>query len=216
MTRRLFNSVLLLIALAGIFQTWQTRSQLRHVRAEYDALANEYGLLEIRDPKKFYVRRTETDDPYNFAWRFYQPDQVALKTRTSSLSGGSGSSHSPSPAQEGIVRVRFRFEESGMGVFVKRNFGSSTFGMGNAELGEFLRTHWDELQIEAIGENETHEADVLEVMTFLSVRVPESLAAEAKATLGKSYRNVPDNEVLVLQIGTPEGFQQAEERDGSE
>lgn len=216
MIQRTLNGVLLLIALAGIYYTWQTRSELGRVRAEYDTLANEFGSLEVRNPEKFYVRRIKTEEPYDFAWRFYHPDQVALQTRASSLSGSSSSSRSQSPAHQGIVRVRFRFSESGLGVFITRNHGSSTFGMGNVAFAEFLQSRWDELRIEAIGEGEPHESDINEVMTFLTVRIPESLVKEAKASLGNAYRDIPENNIFVLQIGTPKAFHKAEESDGPE
>ena len=78
MLRRLAHVTLFAIAAAGFVLMLQARSELAVVRTEYDELAAEFGELNIVDPDKFYVARINTEDPRDFAWRLYKPDQVGL------------------------------------------------------------------------------------------------------------------------------------------
>lgn len=213
MTQRVINGTLLLIAVVGIVDLLRARSELRGIRAEHDRLADRFGAVDVEDPEKFYIRRINTGEPFHFAWRFYQPDELEIETRRRGLHGNTGWSRSSGRHGEGIMRLRFRFEETGLRVFNKTTSGSSTSGFGNPALAEFLKTHWDALQVDVIADEGTVEADPEQILKFLSIRIPESLLAEAQEAIGRAASDPKNNTLFDLRVGTVDAWQNAEQSD---
>lgn len=212
MIQRFINLALLLIAVAGFIATYRARAELRTARAEHDSLAAQYGTLDVEDPGKFYVVRLATNDPMHFAWRFYYPDNLAIETRTSTVSGSSSrATHWSGPADEEIVRVRFRYDDWNLLVFTQRSAGSSTFGIGDRAMAEFLKKHWDELQFGVIGEGETVAAKPDRVLKFLSIRIPESLARSANEEFGRQVFQLPPRPLIDFRVGTADAFKSAQQ-----
>lgn len=212
MITRCINLLLLLLAAVGFLYTFRARSELRKVRGEHDLLAAQFGTLDVEDPEKYYVVRIDTGDPMHFAWRIYRPDKLQLKTRASSIGGGSNSWSLSGPAGEEIFRIRFRIDERGMRVFSKRQGSSSTFGLGDPQTDGFLKKHWEELDIEVMGDGEAEEAATDQVLKLLSIRVPESLAAQANQEIGRQVFQMPPQPIMIFRMGTREAFQEADKK----
>lgn len=212
MIPRLINLTLLLLAAVGFLFTFRARSELRTVRGEHDRLAAQFGTLDVEDPEKYYVVRIDTGDPMHFAWRIYRPDKLRMETRATSMSGSSRARSSSGPAGEEIVRVRFRIDEWGMRVFSKRQGSSSTFGLGDPRTDGFLKKHWEELDIEVMGDGEAVEATTDQVLKLLSIRVPDSLAAQANQEIGRQVFQMPPQPIMIFRMGTREAFQEADKK----
>lgn len=206
MITRIVNLTLCLVVIVGLVSTWQARSQRNTLRQEHDALAARFGSLDVRNPDKLYLTRLVSDDPYQFLWRMYCPEQLPIGSEYQSYSG-SGSSRSSGDGGEHIVRVRFRFEEAGIGLFVKQAGSATTTGIGNPAFGEFLQTHWDELKVQAMPVGESQEIEVDQVIKLVSIEIPESLLPEARKALGRHSPDAKIEPVLQYRMGTPEAFE---------
>lgn len=206
MGSRIINLAICLITVVGLVYTSRARSQRNLLRQEHDALAAQFGSLDVQDPDRFYLTRVATDDPYQFAWRIYCPEQADVETHQQGM-GGSGSAGSSGVGGERIIRVRFRWKESGAGIFVKSIGGSTTSGIGNRGFADFIQAHWDELQIQVMPIGESREFDLDQVIELLSVEIPKPLHSEARKLLGRRSADANIEAVLHVRIGTPEAFE---------
>ncbi|MFK8112828.1 MAG: hypothetical protein AB8B91_11530 [Rubripirellula sp.] len=126
---RMVNAGLLLAFVVGLYGLVRERETLARVRSERDDLAIKYGMLEIKDAKKYMITRVETGDPAHLLWRCHYPEQLNVKERQGFGIGGSTSgSRSRSAAGEFLQRCRFEFSETQITAHVMDRGGWFAYG----------------------------------------------------------------------------------------
>ncbi|KAA5539625.1 hypothetical protein FYK55_23960 [Roseiconus nitratireducens] len=205
--QRALNPLLILIAVAGLVATVVDHRRQAPIAAEYRQLSAAMGTLDITDPDRFIIRRLKTEDPFDFAWRFYRPADTNLMTRVQFFSGASSSTAGGSQG-EVLLRVRLRFEDLGMRVFFKHGSGSSTSGVGNAELGKFVRSHWEDLDIQVTEVGEQIELPLDETVTLLRISVPDRLLEDLDDSVRDRLKRYTSREIKVV-LGTPDALAKA-------
>jgi hypothetical protein len=196
---------LILATLLGVATTVQQWATLSELRSEYNRLGARFGFLDIDDPSKFYVLRLQSDDPQEFTWRMYRPPVKGIQYRVISGTGSSqsGTDGSQTDSDESIHRYRFLFEDNQMELHRISESGSGYMSFGNQDLAAFLKTHWDQLQIETIDDG-PHPTD--QPLQFLRISIPDAILAEL--TEGQPrYKRLQDHPFLQVIAGTETAFE---------
>ena len=147
---RVFNVLFVVAILCGVVLLVNRTSKLNVLRAEHARLSAEFGVLDVRDPSKFLVTRIETDDPMHFLWRCYYPAGLRVNERYGFGSTGKGGVSSRSDAGEYVHRIRFEMRPDQVRAHLADRGGSGTHGVMSAELVEFLKEHWSELDVQVL------------------------------------------------------------------
>jgi hypothetical protein len=180
---------------------------LAELRTEHDRLSDQYGVLDVKDPNKYYVVRLDTGDSKQFVWRVYQPKVNAIEYRVKVYTGGasSGSNFSPNGigGNEFIYRYRFVFEDNHVDLHRLTGLQKGRTGIGDPALTELLKKHWDELEFQIL---EDGEYDVDEPLQFLTVRVPDQLLKELTQGKPDYYARLADRPLVEIVEGTPDGL----------
>jgi len=207
---RAINCLLCVAILIGLVLFVRAQFSLNKLQSEHDRLTAKYGVLEILDHDKFYIKRLETVNEKDFLWRVYRPGGVNLKSQTvwgtGNRSGGSGSLNEGS---EALFRCNIVSTDSGMNVHVMDGNGAGCSGMSDKVMADFLDEHWSELEIETIADGE-YSMDQL--LRFLTIRIPPALLAElGKRKGGQRYRGF-DKPVFEHTVGTNVAYTKAEKQ----
>ena len=183
-------NILLIAAIASLVVLLvQARQAGENLEKEYERLAELYGELPVDDEDKFYVVFRGDSARCKFDWRIYNP---ALKN---GMSGGAFSargwsmSHSggSQPAGERLAFARFRMSEGKPELFYSLDGSSSVLSITKAMRG-FLKDHWNDLDFKVMGEEGAEVAAPENVLSLLTVRIPESLVAELPDDLSSFER----------------------------
>ena len=206
---RLINIALALLALFGTIAAFRESSVNRDMSAEYRTLAAETGFLDLADFSKVHVVALPSEDPLHFRWRIYLPEKCTVSWKTKNLwDDVSGSSSGP---QNFIAQIRFRKNENG---FVRVFTDLESFGgvraLGGRELQEFMRDHWDDVDIYQLGSDGPAMVDPEEIATLLRLQLPQDIANEAEAVLRTRSAGQVLPVLYQVQLGTKEAWQKTE------
>lgn len=199
---RIVDAALAIATIVGAIIAVNSASKLHALQQEHTRLSRTTGDLNISDPGQAHVLALDTGEPLHFAWRVYAP-AGHMMIAESSNGGSSTSSAFNSRPHEFIGRVRISKHRT-RGIAVYHNFGNGagfrTFA--SAETFEFLREHWNELDIEQLGADATAHIQPGESVTVLRIRLPENLAAESskRSAVGNSGRLNPDVYTLRMEL----------------
>lgn len=145
MNRRLFDFILLLIAIAGVVPAWLTGIEVRRLTREHERFARMSQSLIVTDPAKIHLIAIDTGDPYHFAWRIYTPAnfQISLSSFGSFIQTKQG---------ENLIQVRFIRNHYGQ-MCIFTNLLGNTYYMYNfeRETAEMLRDHWNDVTVYRAG-----------------------------------------------------------------
>ena len=208
---RTINFLLCVAILGGLWQFAGVQSKLAKLRSEHDRLAGQYGVLDIKDPEKFYVKSVPTENEKDFLWRIYRPAGLQLSYRCVSGTGGSSSgSSTTSNAVEELFRIRFIHIDSQLQIHILRDSGASCSSMGDGKLNRCLENQWSKLEVETIADGQySHE----EIMRLLTIRAPPALVAElSKQKRGKRYEQLADTPMFEASIGTDKAYAKEEDK----
>ena len=189
------------------------RQTLGRLQADQRRLEAVIGRLDLKDLSQFAVVAIQTDEPYHVAWRFFSPEDQSIMMKIETASGGQGSVSGTVRSQsETVIRSRFTFEDNSVRHFVRTPSGALTSAMFGAEGAKFFKAHWDQLQIEGVGFEGTETFDPEEVIEWLRVTIPKELLPKAAEAIGRDAKTLETQPLILLRLGTPEAFEDAEQR----
>ena len=205
---RAINFLMCVAILTGLALFFTTQSKLTSLRSEYDRLTAQYGVLDVKDASKFYVKRIETENEMEFRWRVYRPGGIKLSYRS-----GNGESGSGFLTEQGEVlyNIRIVAAESGL-EFHQMATGAGRSTGHHKRIADFVKEHWSELNIETIADGE-HDSN--EVLQFLRILIPPPLVQQlAKQKGGSRYKRSINKSVPLFEYscGTSEAYAKAEKR----
>lgn len=199
--RKALDVILLLALICGAIEAWRTGRERHRLRQNYARLARITGDLPIADPSKLHFLALETSEPMDYAWRIYLPPNYRFML-TSGANGGGSSTTWSSGAKEFIGRVRLRESNDGrLEVYSSFAGGSSCMSVGDASLAEFLRTHWDRLQVEQLASDGLAVIDPGKSAVILKIKVPDDLIEEGRATLSRHAQTYLRSTLFELKLG---------------
>lgn len=206
---RLINIALALLALFGTIAALRESNVNRDMSAEYRTLAAETGFLDLADFSKVHVVALPSEDPLHFRWRIYLPEKCTVSWKTKNLwDDVSGSSSGP---QNFIAQVRFRRNENGfVQVFTDLESFGGVRALGGRELQEFMRDHWDDVDIYQLGSDGPAMVDPEEIATLLRLQLPQDIADEVKEVLRTRSAGQVLPVLYQVQLGTKEAWQKTE------
>ena len=194
------DAFLTLVIVVGVVFVWQSASERSRLQAEHGRLKRLTGELIPTDPTKIYVRAIDTADPLHFAWRVYFPPNYPLNVRHTR--GGSSSGWN-SEAVHAIFRVRLREVDGRWAAYHRFHFSSGLSSL-DPQVGDFLREHPEQLQVEQLGSERTEELDPASEFVLLKATLPENETGtgtkEANRGANRSRHSEP---VLHVRIGPP-------------
>lgn len=208
--KRIANSFLMLVIAIGLVQLIRGRMKFSTVHAEHRRLSDKYGSLDVLDPQQYLVRRVETGDPMHFLWMVHYPAGLRIDGRFrfgQSSNGISSTSTTFGNAGEFLERCRFEFVDDTLSMHRLIRGGGAHQRFSRKVIVSFVRDHWDELEFDELAEQGTRLVHRDELLTMLTIRIPESLHNEliekAGAEIAKQYIDHP---FFQLVCGTPNAF----------
>lgn len=206
---RLINFTLALLALFGAIVAFRESSVNRDLSVEYRTLTAETGYLDLADFSEVHVVALPSKDPLHFRWRIYLPEKCTVSWKTvNQWDDFSGNSTGP---QNFIAQVRFRKNENG---FVRVFTDLESFGgigsLGGRELQEFMRDHWDDVEIYQLGSDGPAMVDPEEIATLLRLQLPKDIANDAEAVFRARSAGPVEPVLYQVQFGTKEAWQKTE------
>ncbi len=161
----------------------RVQTGLMPLQREHARIVAEVGTLEIEDDQQAHVRAIDTQNPWQWAWRVYLPDNAKGSLRYSIGDSGSGGSLGyGSSAQQFIARVSLNEVQDGrLGLYV-RFLGSSGFSsFATPAFSQFIREHRQQLNIEQFAAESTERMNAGDPPArFFRISLPDDLAREAK------------------------------------
>jgi len=193
----------------GLVQYARLQSTDRELAEEHRRLIKEYGILPVDNPDRFSLRRVTEEESAHFVWRCYVPPDRSLILSQQNL-GGSGQLSCGHSNDHGIIRMRIGRRESGIRIYSAASGGSVSGSFAYPdELAEFLFEHWQELDLQVAGDD-LLDTELDEMVTLVSVRVPEALRQRAVAEIPNAESHQIDQRlsepVLTLRVGSEEAF----------
>jgi hypothetical protein len=192
----------------GLWTLVDDRRELRDLRRESDRLGAIVGKIDTEDPSRVHVVLVADDGPGELLWRVFLPAGQAWATIVQSAAGGKSTNHQSASNAPTDMLLRYGVMETEQGWMANlvHTSGSSSHSLQD-EVGEFLDEHWDELRIRIAGSEGQLDLATDEVVTLLSIELPDELAelAETKlsAYIAKRWQEAP---VITIEIGSDEAF----------
>ena len=209
---RVLNSFLCVSIAIGIILLVSQRIELASLKAELAPLVAKHGALIVEDPDKYLITKIETGDSKHFLWRVYHPAGLNLLYRSGTTNGSNSTGTSQnSSSYESLYRIRFEFIEDRLYVDSLSNTGGSKISIGGKKLVKFLEHYWEELDIEALANDATTELATDELLSLLTIRVPDDLWGKFEKAMGNRAKHYREG-LFYSQRGTQEAFTQYEQQ----
>lgn len=149
MSKRLTETILLVITIAGATAISVAFYYRCSIRAEYVRCIAKVGRFEIEDDEKIHLKRLRPEDPMQFAWRCYVPPlppNSGVQTKGyvgNSRCGGNWSNSYE--GKESTIRVAIRRTKAG-----PQACGNDVVvRIEPPEVARFVADHWQELEFDA-------------------------------------------------------------------
>lgn len=214
MIRPLWYALLVGLMALGLWTLVRDRRELGDLRRESDRLGAIVGEMDMRDPSRIHIVNVADDGPNELLWRVFLPAGHSWMTTRQMASGGRSSHHqsSSSSSADMLVRYRLREDEKGWSTFLVHGSGSSSSSI-QEEIGEFLDEHWNELHVQIAASERQLDVGTDEVVTLLSIEVPQELMELAEAKLKPHIvARLKEAPVMKIEIGSEEAFALREKR----
>lgn len=202
---RYINLFVCFAVLSGVMLYIPAQFKLVNLRKERERLLARHGVLDVKNPNKFYVKRVQTMNEKDYLWRIYRPGGSNLHHKEVSFVGQeSGSLGTIVDGREFLYRCRFVLTNSGIEIHSIGGHGTS----GGKWFAEFIEEHWSELEIDVIANGE-HSAD--KVLRLLTIRIPPPLVAELMKKDALSYKYFQSSPMFEVSywtdVANPESIQ---------
>ncbi len=194
------NVVLVLAALLGLSLAARETLLRKDLSREYGILAAEVGYLESTGEPGVQVIALPTEDPRHFRWRIVVPENETFVCKTSVAWDRSVPMEGPLSF---IAHVRFRDGENGCLKAwwdLKRSWG--TTDMGGAQLYEFLKGRWDEMEIEQLASDGRVTVRSGQLSSLLRISMPDQMREDAQESLSPQNLKWYVPELFHLQLGS--------------
>lgn len=185
---KFLNAILILIILIAGAKLVMQGQEYRALSQERNQLLEKLDGFRVRDPGKYLVQAVDTDDPMLFMWRVHKPggfetEYWAEFGRDFCDFGCGGSWKSE------LERVSARFEFVGDKLYVdiQTARGGHRARVGGAELVPIFQQHWDDLEIEILGQGGAVEIDVNQEVVFMHITVPNELLTKFGTDMGRRF-----------------------------
>ncbi|MGN6544688.1 MAG: hypothetical protein ACTHK7_06545 [Aureliella sp.] len=153
------------------------------MQREHTRLTDVAGELVITDPDQLHIQAIDTGEPLRFAWRVYAPGGQAIVFHFGSSGQPLGSStHQDPEPHESFASVCFTEQRppGQAGVYCFFENTSDFCSLAPPGMFEFLRDHWNELEIEQLGAREVARVKPGDSATMLRVKLSPSLMQKAR------------------------------------
>ena len=108
---------------------------------------------------------------------------------------------------EYLHRIRFEMHEKRVRVHRAERGGGGSKSVPNAKLAQFLKEHWNKLDVQVLATDGSVEIDTDRALEFLTIRIPKDLLPELEQRAGKRiadrYRDAPFYQAI---YGTPKAM----------
>lgn len=175
------DGVLIGLTILGSVFFVRVQSQLAELHKAQARIVAAVGEMKIQDPSVAQIKALETNQPWQWAWRVYLPDNSNGTLTYQVGQGSSGSLGFASSQQEFIARLSLtQLKDGRLGLYNRFEGGCSFSSFGTKEFGDFLREHRDELEIEQLG---SQGAEQLKAggptVVFFRLKLSDELARQA-------------------------------------
>ena len=194
------NVVLVFAALVGLSLAARETLLRKDLSREYGILAAEVGYLESTGEPGVQVIALPTKDPRHFRWRIFVPENETVVWENSVVWDRSEPMEGPLSF---IAHVRFRDGENGCLKAwwdLERSWG--TTDMGGSRLYEFLKGHWDEMEIEQLASDGRVTVQSGQLSSLLRISMPDQMREDAQKALSPQNLKWYVPELFQLQLGT--------------
>ena len=202
---RLLNVLLFVVIGVGVVMLVGQRVHLHELLAEHGPLAHKYGVMEIKDDSKFYVRRIKGEEP-DFVWRVYRPQVTTFERHTETALSGSGYSSdrgAPLQAREDVYRAHFELTDDEVALhWIVGDTGGQTPLAPLAK--KLFADHYDELEFR-IAEDGEHDSE--EPLILLGVHVPEPLLKKLVDERPFILNQLKEAPLVEISIGTTPAYE---------
>lgn len=182
---KFFNAILILILVVVGGRLLMRGQEYRALSQERNQLVEKLDGFRVRDSSKYLVQMVATDDPKLFMWRVHKPGGFELSYLLSF--GGAATvfdSGLGSRSKLDRVSVRFEFVGSEFSIDVQA-IGVHRFKVYDTELATIYQQHWEDLEIEALGQEGLIEMDVNQKVDLFQVTVSDELLTKLEAKFGQ-------------------------------
>ena len=188
---KLLDRFLLAICFVSVMVWLFNQYRMAVVTPEHQRLVAIYGEMDIGDGTEFVIISIPTESPYTFAWRCHVPPNKNFNVRSGFGKNGTRDGTNFSPILEDVAieyrqSVHFDLQANQIKT-TEFGYGRSTVrAFGNAQWVEFLKEHWNKLDIDVLAADQNAVRLVEDKSTkLLSVRIPESLRPQLENMIGK-------------------------------
>ncbi len=189
-------------------------SELRYLNVEAARLEKLVGRIDTNDEQNIQVINVRNDGPNELLWRVYLPAGHAWQfshklARSVAATNTLGIIKEP---QEILIRIRLVNRD---GRWVLLVMSPNSWGTNNLtdDVGGFLSEHWNEFDTMLAAQDGHKSFPPDEVVSLLSVEVPEALMSSAKGELEDSFfKQLQTQPLLSAEVGTVDAFEARAER----
>ncbi|MCC7339129.1 MAG: hypothetical protein IT422_28890 [Pirellulaceae bacterium] len=208
-----FSSLLVFMAYC-LWGLIRDGSELRHLKVDAARLERLVGRIDTNDEQKIQVINVRNDGSNELLWRVYLPAGHAWNF-SHGLARHYDSTNSISTTkepQEILIRIRLVNRD---GRWVLMVMSPNSWGISNLPdgVGGFLSEHWNEFDTMVAAQDGNKSFSTDEVVSLLSVEVPEALMETAKGELEDSfYKQLQTQLLFSAEVGTVGAFVARAER----
>lgn len=165
------------------------------------------GRLNVENPELLHARLIASDPGKMLLWRIYVPAESEWRFENRSIGGSGWRRIDSSTPIDDLVRWQIISEKDHFMHEILHRGGSSRTTVPDRMI-QFIENHWSEFDISIAGEKEQATVAPGEIMTVLSVSMPESLSQQAETVLGNyTAKKLKSNPVFEIRLGPIKAFE---------
>ena len=187
---KFLNAILILIILIFGAKLVMRGQEYRTLAQERSELLEKLDGFRVRDSSKYLVQAVDTGDPMLFMWRVHKPGGLRTGYLKRIADRGANVFAFGGSWENKLERVSARFEFFGDELYVDMQTarGGHRTRVVDAELLAICQQHWEDLEIEVLGQEGAIEIDVNQEVVLLHIVVPDKLVTKLEAMFGKTSR----------------------------
>ena len=177
---KFLNAILILILLVAGGRLLIRGQEYRALSQERNQLIEKLDGFRVRDSSKYLVQSVDTNDPMLFMWRVHKPSgfETAYRAEFGERAAGFGYGGNWESKLE-HVSARFEYVGNKLYIDMQTARGGYRSRVGDPVLELICKPHWDDLEIEVLGQEDAIEIDVNQEVVLLSVNLPDELLTMA-------------------------------------
>ena len=187
---KFLNAILILILLIAGGRLLMRGHEYRTLVQERNQLIEKLDGFRVSDSSKYLVQTVDTGDPMLFMWRVHKPGGLRTGYLKRIADRGANVFAFGGSWENKLERVSARFEFFGDELYVDMQTarGGHRTRVVDTELLAICQQHWEDLEIEVLGQEGAIEIDVNQEVVLLHIVVPDKLVTKLEAMFGKTSR----------------------------